>query len=70
VSVTTVSTGDSISASGPARFNPPHPTSQIDYKKMGIEDPEQKSSFPLLLVAALIGGLIVLAAVFLLRGHL
>lgn len=70
VSVTTISTGDSISASGSARFNPPSPASQIDYKKMGIVDPEQKSSFPGLLIAALVGGIIVLAAVLLFRGHL
>ncbi|HEX5035609.1 MAG TPA: hypothetical protein VFX30_00410 [bacterium] len=81
VSVTTVSTGDSASQpvsvfsssstdSGAARFRPASHNPQIDYKKMGIVDPEQKSSFPSLLIAALVGGILVLAAIVLFRGHL
>ena len=62
--------GGFSSSSAVNRPHTPAGALHIDYKKMGIENPEQKSSFPLFLVAVLIGGLIVLAAVFLLRGHL
>lgn len=67
VNVTTVSMGSSPSvfsspSSGSVRFNASSNTPQIDYKKLGIEDPDKKSSFPSLLIAAIVGGLLVFLA--------
>lgn len=69
------STTQSPSESAPSvaiRSSPrvPQPQHQIDYKSMGIEDPEQKSSPRSLLTAALIGGLIILGILILLKGRI
>jgi hypothetical protein len=52
-----------------SRPSVPHNPLHIDYEKMGIENPDKKSSLPWLFIVALLGVIIALAGYIFLRGR-